>query len=142
MVMGRMLKRIRTSLAGTAFFKKAVDMGIFREKPSGKFLSGLCLMGFSYIIGWPLVSLLGVIAVYLRKPLIFAIGSPIVYIISHLVFLLGAWISGKDGIIYMKALSRWLFTKLCLKILGKDMIPAPGQTGGSSTVIRGERDGK
>lgn len=67
---------------------------------------GLGLIVFSYLIAWPLIALLGILAVHHRKPAIFAVGSPLAYILSYLVFILGAWLAGKDGLKYIIAFGR------------------------------------
>ncbi len=116
-----MLKKLKSRLKDIKFIKKAIeepiDMEIFKKKPSRKFITGLFLIGFSYIIAWPLISLLGIIALVTKKPLIFVIGSPVSYGISHLVFLLGVFIAGKDAIKYMNVFMQWSIGRLCKKFL-------------------------
>lgn len=51
-------------------------------------------MAFSYVIGWPAIAGLGVIALWYKEPLIAVIGGPTIYVISCLVFILGAWLTG------------------------------------------------
>ncbi len=121
-----MINRIKERLARTGWIRgmceEQIDLSAFTKKPSGKFLIGLIFMGISYIIGWPLISVLGGLAFYFSKPFIFIIGSPIAYGISHLVFIFGAWIAGKDGVNYARIFIRWLLSITFKRILGKELI--------------------
>ncbi len=116
-----MLKRLRLRLSRIGFLRKAVeepaDLGIFKEKPSVEFLIGISIVGLSYLIAWPLISVLGIVALYFRKPLIFVVGSPVAYGTSHIVFWLGFWLAGKDSITYMNVFGRWFVGRLCRKLL-------------------------
>jgi hypothetical protein len=91
------------------------DLSEFREKPTLRLILGLVLMGFSYILGWPSVAALGVIAIWLEEPLIAAIGGPAVYGLSHLVFLGGALLARAPH--YMGVLVRYSVGKLFRKLL-------------------------
>ncbi len=117
-----MQTRIKKRLARIDWIRKIceeqVDLSVFTKKPSGKFLIGLIFMGISYIIGWPLISVLGGLAFYFSKPLIFIIGSPIAYGISHLVFIFGVWVAGKDSVNYARIFIRWLLSITFKRILG------------------------
>jgi hypothetical protein len=122
-----MLIKLKTRLAGTRWIKRLLespaDLEIFKHKPSPKFVLGLFIIGFSYIIGWPMVSALGIVAVYFKNPLIFAIGSPVTYGLSHLVFMLGVFIAGKNTVVYMNAFLKWSAVKGLQRFLGKELIP-------------------
>ena len=100
--------RLFERLAETDFVRKAVeeraDLSAFREKPSFRVLLGVFAIGFSYVIGWPAISALGALAVYLQEPLWIAIGGPLLYGLSHLVFLFGMYLSGAK---YSKIFLRW-----------------------------------
>ena len=50
-------------------------------------------MGFSYLIGWPAVAALSILAVWLNEPLIAVIGCPTTYGFSYVVFIVGAWLA-------------------------------------------------
>ena len=101
---------------------KKTDLSIFKEKPSTKFIFGIGIVGFSYIIGWPMVSLLGVLAFYFKEPLLFAIGSPIAYGFSHLVFMLGIFIAGKDTVVYMNTFGLWSINRFLTRFFGVKLI--------------------
>lgn len=94
----RIITIIARRVARTDFARKALeeqaDLSPFREKPSARILAGLFLMAFSYLIGWPAVSLFGVLAIYFNQPLIIILGGPAIYGTSHLVFLAGMYLAG------------------------------------------------
>ena len=95
-------------IAETRYVRSAIedqaDLSAFKKKPSIKIIIGLSVMGFSYIIGWPAISVLGILSVYLNKPLLIAIGGPLLYGLSHLVFMLGMYLAGYN---YTKIFLRW-----------------------------------
>lgn len=74
---------------------------------------GLVIIGISYTIGWPLIGLLGILAVYFEKPALLAVGGPIAYGFSHLTFMLGAWLAGAD---HARAFLRWATRMAMLKL--------------------------
>ena len=97
--------------------EETADLDIFKEKPTPKFLIGIGVIGFSYLIAWPLIGLLGILAAYFRKPLIFIVGSPVAYGFSYVVFIFGVWLAGKDSIKYMNTFTRWLVGRICKRLL-------------------------
>jgi hypothetical protein len=117
------VQRLAFRLAQTAYVRRLLaeepDLGVFKAKPSTRFLFGLALIGVSYSICWPVIGALGAIAYHLHKPLLFTIGSPLIYGFSHLVFLAGAWFAGPDAIQKGKMLYRWLVRMALLKALGQ-----------------------
>ena len=98
------IKRIcETGYVRSAINDKA-DLSAFKEKPSIRTILGVSAIGFSYIIGWPAISALGALAVYLKRPWLIVIGGPLLYGLSHLVFLLGMYLAGAN---YTKIFLRW-----------------------------------
>ena len=93
-----------------------VDLDIFKEKPSVRFGLGMALVGFSYLLAWPFISVLGVVALVLSWPALFLIGSPLAYGLSHLVFLAGMAIAGKDSLKYIHAFNRWLLYRIAVRL--------------------------
>jgi len=110
-----LLQKIAGFAAKTEFGKNAVlseaSLDEFKKKPDAKIISGISLIIFSYIIGWPAVSVLGITAVYFSEPLIAIIGCPMIYGFSHLVFLLGMYLAGAK---YSKIFLQWM-TRLFIK---------------------------
>jgi len=104
----QMKMNIIKKIAETRYVRSAIedqaDLSAFKEKPSLQIIIGLSVMGFSYIIGWPAISVLGIASVYLNKPLLIAIGGPLLYGLSHLVFMLGMYLAGYN---YTKIFLRW-----------------------------------
>lgn len=117
--MNQMATNILRRIAKTDFVRRAIeeraDLSAFKERPTGRIIFGISAMGFSYIIGWPAVSLLGAISIYLNKPLIVIIGGPLTYGLSHLVFILGMYLAGAK---YTRIFMRWAARVTIEKFLG------------------------
>ncbi len=118
------LQRFRKRLSETRFIKRALaepmDLAMFREKPSAQFIFGMGIVGFSYLMAWPFITVLGVVSFYLSWPALFLIGSPLAYGLSHLVFLAGMAIAGKDSIKYMNAFNRWLIYRIASRLVPRE----------------------
>ena len=95
------------------------DLSPFKEKPDLRVYTGIFLIGFSYIIGWPLISGLGIFSIYMKEPLIIVIGGPLAYGISHLVFWIGMYLAGAK---YAKIFSKWFVRVLIEKMVGNQHI--------------------
>ena len=95
-------------IAETRYVRSAIDdkadLSAFKKKPSLRVVLGISTIAFSYVIGWPAVGALGMLSIYLEKPLIVAIGGPLTYGLSHLVFILGMYLAGAD---YTRIFLRW-----------------------------------
>ena len=106
------LTNLKQKMGRTRFVRRAlekpVDFMLLKKRPSIRFFVGLGIIALSYLLAWPLIGLLGAIAVRRHRPEIFALGSPIAYGISTLVFLAGIWLAGKDALAYMRASGRLL----------------------------------
>jgi hypothetical protein len=117
---GRIRARIAARLIRVRFVREAMeekaDLSGLREKPAVRTRVGLGLIGFSYLIGWPAVGLLAVIAYHLREPLIIAVGGPVTYGLSHLVFLAGSWLA---GVRYAAVFLRWATRRIVEKMEGR-----------------------
>lgn len=104
-----MLNAVVKKLAETEYVRSAIadraDLSAFKEKPTPRIIFGLCVIAFSYLIGWPVITALGVLSVYLHEPMIVAVGGPVMYGLSHLTFIVGAYFAGAR---YTRALLRWL----------------------------------
>lgn len=108
MTAGKIKARIISRLSRMRFVREAMaektTLSSLRVKPTPRVWTGLGLIGLSYVIGWPAVGLLALIAFHMREPLIVAIGGPIVYGVSHLVFLAGFYLAGSR---YASIFLRW-----------------------------------
>jgi hypothetical protein len=111
-------RKIGEHLASIEYIKKAIeekaDMSAFREKPTPRILFGLFLMGLSYLIAWPAISLLGIISIYYKNPVIVGIGGPLLYGTSHLMFIAGMYLAGVE---YTRIFMRWSARRLTEKLL-------------------------
>ncbi len=112
-------EKIAQYLSGKKFIIKMLenpaDLSEFKVRPTPRVITGLILMGFSYIIGWPAVAALGALAIWLKEPLIAIIGCPTIYVISQLVFIVGAWISRTPH--YMGIIMRYAIQRFFKKFL-------------------------
>lgn len=106
-------------LAGKKFIRKIMaepaDLSEFQERPTPRLIGGLILMAFSFMIGWPAIFALSVLAVWFHEPLIFVIGGPLAYALSCVVFLIGAWLARTPH--YMNILTRYALQNLIKKII-------------------------
>jgi len=91
------------------------DLSEFKERPTKRLITGLILMGLSYIIGWPAVAALGALAAWFREPMIAVIGCPTTYGLSYLVFIVGAWLARAPH--YMGTLARYTIQFFLRKLL-------------------------
>ncbi len=102
------IRRIFNKLVETDYVRNAIeeqaDLSAFKQRPTPRIILGTAAIAFSYLIGWPAVSLLGTLAVYFKKPLLVVVGGPLTYGLSHLVFLLGMYLAGAK---YTKIFMRW-----------------------------------
>ena len=95
-------------LSETDFIKTAIeeksDLSEFKKKPTPQVIIGVSAIILSYIICWPLISVLSVESIYFKQPLVIVLGGPVAYILSHLVFIFGMWLSGAY---YTKIFLKW-----------------------------------
>ena len=111
-------KNLGQYLAGKKFIRKIlddpVDLSEFKQRPTPRLIGGLVLMSLSYVIGWPIIFVLSILAVSFREPLIFVIGGPLAYAVSCVVFLIGAWMARAPH--YMNTLTRYALQSLLKKL--------------------------
>lgn len=116
------VKRTALYLARTKYCKTAIedraDLKAIREKPTPSMVAGLIMIGFSYVIGLPAVVAMGIIAVWVKKPLVAVIGGPLIYAISTIIFIIGIRMAGKT---YVHVFCRWMVRVVLEKILGDDV---------------------
>ena len=98
------IKKITESEFVRQAVEEKADLEAFKQRPSARVVLGLSLIALSYIIGWPAVSALAALAVYLGQPLVAVIGGPLTYGLSHLVFLAGMVLAGAE---YTRIFLRW-----------------------------------
>ena len=119
-----MIQKIAGRLAQTTYIREILEsptnLQDLRKRPTPRMIAGLILIGLSYLIGWPAVAALGVLAVYFGEPLLVVVGGPLIYGFSHVVFFLGAWLAGAH---YAKLLTRYAAKVLFRKLLRQDAAP-------------------
>ena len=112
-------RRIAKYLAGKKYvielLENPTDLSEFHEHPTKRLITGLILMGLSYVIGWPAVAALTVLAAWFREPMIAVIGCPVTYGLSYLVFIAGAWLARAPH--YMGTLARYTIQLFLRKLL-------------------------
>jgi len=91
------------------------DLSEFKARPTPRLIAGLILMVLSFIVGWPAIAALGVLAVWWQEPLIIVIGGPSAYALSCLIFFIGAWMARAPH--YLNTLTRYSLQVLFKKIL-------------------------
>jgi len=130
-----MLQNIVARLARTRFARQAIadqaDLSPFKEPPTLRVIAGVGAIGFSYVIGWPLITVLGALAIHLARPGIVLIGGPVAYGLSHLVFLLGMYLAGAR---YSMIFLRWLTRVGMLKLMALTRTPLPPESPPSEPV--------
>lgn len=83
------------------------DLEAFKEKPSLRIILGMVIIGLSFLVGWPAVAGIGVVAAKMQEPWIAVIGGPLIYGFSHLVFIFGMYLCGaKYSIIFLRWITR------------------------------------
>lgn len=111
------MQKLVAKLAAVPFVRNVLaekaDLSAFKAKPSVEVVLGVSAILISYVIGWPLITMLGTAAVYYERPLIVLVGGPLAYGLSHLVFLLGMYLAGAR---YSWILMRWLTRVAMLKL--------------------------
>jgi cation transport ATPase len=112
-------RKIAEYLAGRKYIieilENPTDLSEFHERPTKRLITGLILMGLSYVIGWPAVAALSFLAAWLREPMIAVIGCPTAYGLSYLVFIVGAWLARAPH--YIGTLARYTIQFFLRKLL-------------------------
>jgi hypothetical protein len=113
-----MMQKILERLAQTAYVREALenppDMSELHKRPTTRMITGLILIGISYLIGWPAVAALSILAAWVDEPLIAIIGGPTTYGLSYIVFIVGAWLAGLQ---YARILAKYVTETVFRKLL-------------------------
>ena len=119
-------KKLIMRVSQTAYVRSAIidraDLSAFKRRPDVRTVSGVTAIALSYVIGWPLISLLGIASVHYGNAAIVALGGPVAYGLSHLVFILGMYLAGaKYSYIFM----RWATARGMIRLLDRYGLPLP-----------------
>ena len=121
-----LIKKIVWRLSRIRYVQSAIvdraDLSAFRQRPDLRVISGVSAIALSYVIGWPLISILGIAAVHYGNAAIVAIGGPLAYGLSHLVFLLGMYLAGAK---YSHIFMRWAVARGMIRLLRRYRLPLP-----------------
>lgn len=113
-----MLKKVIFKFSEIPFVQKTLadnaDLSAFRQRPTPRAILGISAIAVSYLIGWPLIGVLGALSIYLQNSFLLVVGGPVAYGLSHLVFLLGMYLAGAQ---YSWVLLRWLTRVVMSKLL-------------------------
>jgi peptidoglycan/xylan/chitin deacetylase (PgdA/CDA1 family) len=116
----RFWRFLAQKLASTAYVKKAIKEQVtlrsFKTPPSPKFLFGVGLVLFSFLLGWPMVGLFSFLSAYFHAPALLLVG-PAFYLFSHLVWLFGMFLAGRDCIKYIDIAISWSLRKVVERYL-------------------------
>ena len=116
----RFWRFLAQKLASTDYVKKAirdqVTLRSFKTPPSPKFLFGVFLVLFSFLLGWPMVGLFSFLSAYFHAPTLLLVG-PAFYVFSNLVWLFGMYLAGRDCIKYINVVISWSLRKVVEKYL-------------------------
>jgi peptidoglycan/xylan/chitin deacetylase (PgdA/CDA1 family) len=107
-------------LASTAYVRRAIQkqatLDACMTSPSPRFLIGVGMVLFSFVIGWPMVALFGVLSAYSHTPALLLLGSAF-YGFSHLVWMFGMYLAGRNCIKYADAVVSWVLRKAVERVL-------------------------
>lgn len=119
----RPFRRLGLRIARIKAVERAIeqraDLSPFRAKPSARLLVGVGLIGLSMLLGWPLISALGALAIYFSEPLIAVIGGPVAYGLSWAVYGVGLLVAGREALYYAGVFNRWLVRVLVEWMVGE-----------------------
>jgi peptidoglycan/xylan/chitin deacetylase (PgdA/CDA1 family) len=120
---GRLRRFFARVLVSSAYVKGAIqeraNLDAFKTRPSRRFLIGVGLVLFSYILGWPMVGLFSLLAVYFQVPALLMVG-PASYGFSHLIWAFGIYLAGRDSIKYVHMVLRWSLRKVVERNLNQE----------------------
>jgi peptidoglycan/xylan/chitin deacetylase (PgdA/CDA1 family) len=119
----RFLRFLGQKLISSPYVRRAVAKEVtldqLKASPSPRFLFGLGLVLFSYVLGWPMVGLFSVLSAYFRAPALLMLG-PAFYGFSHLVWMFGMYLAGRDCIKYADIVLSWGLRKAVEKTLSRE----------------------
>jgi hypothetical protein len=107
-------------LASTAYVRRAIEKQVtldaFKTSPSPRFLFGVGLVLFSFVLGWPMVALFSLLSACFHAPALLILG-PAFYGFSHLVWMFGMYLAGRNCIKYANAVLSWILRKAVERVL-------------------------
>ena len=120
---GKLRRFLGRKLASTADVRRAIEkqatLDTFKTPPSPRFLFGMGLVLFSFVLGWPMVALFSFLSAYSHAPALLILGSAF-YVFSHLVWLFGTYLAGRDCIKYANMILSWGLRKIVERALNRE----------------------
>jgi peptidoglycan/xylan/chitin deacetylase (PgdA/CDA1 family) len=120
---GKFRRFLGRKLASTAYVRRAIEkqatLDTFKTPPSPRFLLGVGLVLFSFVLGWPMVALFSLLSAYSHAPALLILGSAF-YLFSHLVWLFGTYLAGRDCIKYANMILSWGLRKIVERALNRE----------------------
>ena len=120
---GRFWRFLARKLASTAYVRRAIEkqatLDAFKTSPSPRFLFGVGLVLFSYVLGWPMVGLFSLLSAYFQAPALLILG-PAFYGFSHLVWMFGMYLAGRNCIKYADIMLSWSLRKAVERALNRE----------------------
>ena len=117
---GEFWRFLARKLASTAYVRRAIEKQVtldaFKTSPSPRFFLGVGLVLFSFLLGWPMVALFGVLSAYSQAPALLILGAAF-YGFSHLVWMFGMYLAGRNCIKYADAVVSWILRKAVERVL-------------------------
>jgi hypothetical protein len=98
--------------------REGADLSAFRQRPPLRLVVGLSLVGLSYVTCWPLIAVLGYLALRWQQPLWLVIGGPAAYGLSCLIFSTGVFVAGKNMLHFGHLFGRWLARTVTMRMMG------------------------
>ena len=112
---GTLRQRLRrTRLVQTALAEPIDPQLLLR--PSTRIVVGLILIGASYVMCWPAIAALGVVAAWIRQPKLL-LGGPVLYGLSWVVFAAGLALVGSRALRSGRAFGLLLVRRLAERYL-------------------------
>ena len=65
------------------------------EPGRSRVIVGIVIIAISYILGWPAVSAMAALSLYMDEPSIVTYGGPFVYGFSYVLFFMGLYLTGR-----------------------------------------------
>lgn len=81
---------------------------------------GIILVFLGLLLGWPAVTLLGVLAAALQDSWFIAWAAPAIYAVSWLIYLAGFVVGGPEALRYVGDFNRWLARVIVTWLVGSE----------------------
>lgn len=121
----RAAARLAATGWGQRVLAQAVDLSALKIPPGPRVWLGLGLIAVSYLLGLPLMALVGWLTHQRSDGLVLVLGGGAAVVVIHLIFAAGVWLAGAN---YTGLLIRWTARRFMRRYL--DNRP-PGRGAGS-----------